>query len=117
LLNFPLREALRDPPARPSEFVLDGDRNSFERSCVAAAIAILGLLGLFKRLVEVFVGDAIDLRIERLDPLDLRLQQIDRRSLPGPEHGHEIVNRRVAERIVGRGLRGGRIERQCGGRL
>ena len=47
------KRALRDPPARPGEFVLDGDRNAFERPCVAAAIAIFGLFGFLQRLVEV----------------------------------------------------------------
>ena len=99
--------ALRDPPARPAEFVLDRDRDPFERPCVAAPIAVLGLLRLLQRLIEVRVGDAVDLAIERLDPLDLRLQEIDRRSLPGPEHGDEVVDRRVAERVVGSALAAG----------
>ena len=104
--------ALRDPPARPGEFVLDGDRDSFERPRVAAPIAVLGLLGVLQRLVEVLVGDAVDLGVERLDPLDLRLQEIDRRSLLRLEHGDEIVDGSVAERIVGLGPRGRSIERR-----
>ena len=108
--------ALRDPPARPGEFVLDGDRDPFERPCVAASISVLGLPGVLSRFVEVLVGDAVDLGVERFDPLDLRLQEIDRRSLFRLEQGDEFVDRGVAERIVGLSPCGWRIERRCDNR-
>ena len=58
------------------------------------------------------VGDAVDLGVERLDPLDLRLQEIDRRSLAGLEQSDEVVDGSVAERIVGLGARRWSIERR-----
>ena len=109
---FEDERALGDAPARPGEFVLDGDRDPFERPCVAAPIAILGVPGILVRLIEMLVGDAVNLRIERFNALDLRFQQIDRRCFPGPEHGHEIVDRRIGERIVGIRPRGRRNERR-----
>ena len=103
--------ALSRLPAHPAAIVLDGDRDPFQRPRIAAPVAPFGLPRFLHRLLEMVEGDAIDLRIEGFCPFDLRLQQINGRSLPGFEHRLEFIDRRIAERIDGINPCGRGIER------
>ena len=65
--------------ARELELVLDGERQSLQRSCSFAAVEIAPLGGsrLFERLVEIRVADGVDRVPVPLDSRDQRFEVLD----------------------------------------
>ncbi len=77
--------------------IFDGDRNAVQRSPVLAALQlVLGALSGFKRLFAKHFDPGVQLRFERFDPAQGRLDDVNRREFAEAHHPHRLPDRKLA---------------------
>jgi hypothetical protein len=94
---------------REGERLLDRARHAVQRGQPVGAVAgppLVGGVGLPQRLVEAVDGDRVRARLRAAQRLDVKLDDLARRDLPGADRGGERDRRAVRQRLRLAGRRG-----------